>query len=200
MEEHPFALMIGVQDNIPFATHLPLVVQPATRTLLGHVARANPHAQLILAAQPQLIVFSGPHAYISPKWYAEVPAVPTWNYLAVHVTGTPCPIHDPQLAASALMEITRRFDNPAQLPLPDAASVQSITEAILAFEIHITTVTGKAKLSQNRSELDRTLAAQALAATQRPEDLAIARLMLELQNTTPRHDETASPQVQHEAG
>ena len=94
---HSFATLVSAVDGTPFATHLPLLLDQGT--LLGHVARANPHWQAFDGQREALAIFHGPHAYISPTWYATGPAVPTWNYAAVHVYGAPRLIEGEALAA-----------------------------------------------------------------------------------------------------
>ena len=92
MRAQSFAAMITADDaGVPFATHLPILVDPARGalgTLRGHVARANPHWRYLSAGRPTLVIFAGAHAYVSPSWYATHPSVPTWNYVAVHSSGT----------------------------------------------------------------------------------------------------------------
>ncbi|MBY0232275.1 MAG: FMN-binding negative transcriptional regulator [Gemmataceae bacterium] len=81
---HPFGVLVTVRDGLPFGTHLPFVRDGDA--LVGHLARANPQAMGLDGAEA-LAVFSGPHAYVSPAWYGDGPAVPTWNYEAVHAYG-----------------------------------------------------------------------------------------------------------------
>src|ERR1700686_3117150 len=86
MRTWPFAILFGGgEDGSPFATHLPLVVHDEGEhgVIEGHFARANPHWKA-LAGRETLVVFSGPHSYVSPMLYAEPLSVPTWNYIAVH--------------------------------------------------------------------------------------------------------------------
>src|SRR5262245_45198 len=87
VEQYSFATLVSVRDSSPFATHVPLLIDRERRVLLGHFARANPHCDAIGSTFESLAIFNGPHAYISPSWYATAPAVPTWNYAAVHVYG-----------------------------------------------------------------------------------------------------------------
>src|SRR4051794_6236182 len=90
MESHSFALLVSTRDGAPFGTHLPLLLDRTAGphgTLIGHMARANPQWR-DLDGRPVLAVFGGPHAYISPSWYEAENVVPTWNYVAVHATGT----------------------------------------------------------------------------------------------------------------
>jgi transcriptional regulator len=88
---HSVAIMITADDmGVPFATHLPFLLDDGRApkgTLRGHVARSNPHWRYLAAGRPTLVVFAGAHAYVSPSWYASGPAVPTWNYVAVHAAG-----------------------------------------------------------------------------------------------------------------
>ena len=98
LESHPLAALVTVSETAGlFATHLPLVLDRATApgTLIGHLARANPHYRQIAAgATEALVIFSGPDAYITPDWYPAKRehgrVVPTWNYVAVHAYGTVC--------------------------------------------------------------------------------------------------------------
>ncbi len=89
IDRHSFATLVSTIDDVPFATHLPVLLDRARNRLLGHVAYANPHWRCFDGVREVLIIFQGPHAYVSPSWYVETPAVPTWNYAAVHVYGVP---------------------------------------------------------------------------------------------------------------
>src|SRR4051794_27392492 len=82
IERNSFGLLVSLVKGVPFATHLPFLLERNSGpdgSLVGHMARANPHWQE-LEAQTVLVVFSGPHAYISPTWYEAENVVPTWNY------------------------------------------------------------------------------------------------------------------------
>src|SRR5688500_3243148 len=103
IREHSFGILVSTVDGAPFATHLPLLIDAERGpygTLVGHMARANPHWRSFIGAYAStatgdsLVVFSGPHAYVSPSWYETPIAVPTWNYAAVHVYGSPRVIDD----------------------------------------------------------------------------------------------------------
>lgn len=119
--------------------------------LLGHLAKANPHWKALHETEV-LAVFQGPHAYISPSWYAESQAVPTWNYVAVHATGTCHIIQDAQLLHELLKE-TVRFHEPNSTLLDhmDEAFYVKMEQAVIGLEIEITSMEGTAKLSQNKS-------------------------------------------------
>jgi len=185
MRAQSFAVMITADDaGAPFATHLPMLVDAARGplgTLRGHVARANPHWRHLAAGRPTLTVFSGAHAYVSPAWYATHPSVPTWNYVAVHATGTGALIEDPARVKALLADLVRTYEGsgaPAWsfegLPEDYVAGMQ---RGIVAFEIPIERLEGKAKLSQNRDAVDQARTREALAAADDPLARAVAALM-----------------------
>ena len=106
IEQNSFGLLVSQVDGLPFATHLPFLLERTAGphgTLVGHMARANPQWQEA-GGQTALAIFSGPHAYISPTWYEAEQVVPTWNYTAVHAYGRVQIIED----EDALLEIVQR--------------------------------------------------------------------------------------------
>jgi len=185
MGAQSFALMITADDTgAPFATHLPILVDERRGplgTLRGHVARANPHWRHLAAGRPTLVVFSGAHAYVSPSWYATHPAVPTWNYVAVHASGTGALVEDAEQVRTLLADLVHVYEAPGPeawsfeaLPADYVAGMQ---RGIVAFEIPIARLEGKAKLSQNRDAVDRGRTREALAASDDPVARAVAALM-----------------------
>jgi transcriptional regulator len=187
IRREPFAILVGVdQTGAPFATHLPVLLDetPAPRgTLLGHVARPNPQWQLFAPDRPVLVVFPGAHAYVSPSWYGQHPSVPTWNYVAVHAYGVPRVIQDPARVRTLLDRLVRTFEDGRPAPwrmagLPDDY-VSGMMRGIVAFEIPIDRLEGKAKLSQNRPASDRARVRAALSAEDDPLARALAELMAE---------------------
>src|SRR5262249_39789477 len=94
LDRFGFATLVSVVDGAPFGPPLPMLLDREGGRLLGHVARANPHWHGFDGEREALVVFHGPHAYVSPSWYAAALAVPTWNYAAVHVYGRPRPVTD----------------------------------------------------------------------------------------------------------
>jgi len=185
MRAQSFAAMITADDaGVPFATHLPILVDPARGplgTLRGHVARANPHWRYLSAGRPTLVIFAGAHAYVSPSWYATHPSVPTWNYVAVHATGTGALVEDPEPVKTLLADLVRTYESSGPtawslegLPADYLAGMQ---RGIVAFEIPIERLEGKAKLSQNRDAVDQTRTREALAAADDPLARAVAALM-----------------------
>jgi transcriptional regulator len=177
---HSFCTLVSPDAQDPAVTHLPLLLERSgpLGTLTGHVARANPHWQRLEGTEA-LAIFHGPHAYVSPSWYATHPSVPTWNFVAVHVRGRARLVHD----AVALHEIVRRLvdhyeggrEKPWRMALPEDYRDQML-RGIVGFHIEITALTGKFKLSQNRPRADREQVIEALSAGHAGEQ-DVARLM-----------------------
>jgi transcriptional regulator len=185
MRAQSFAVMVTADDaGAPFATHLPILLDDTRGelgTLRGHVARANPHWRYLAAGRPTLVVFSGAHAYVSPSWYATHPAVPTWNYVAVHARGTGALVEDAERVRALLADLVHVYEAPGPeawsfeaLPADYVAGMQ---KGIVAFEIPIARLEGKAKLSQNRDAVDQGRTRAALAASDDPVARAVAALM-----------------------
>jgi transcriptional regulator len=161
MRGYSFAMLVGTQPSgEPFVTHLPFVVREEEGdklTLEGHMARANPHWQYLERDPRALVVFSGPHAYVSPSLYADQESVPTWNYIAVHAYGRARVVHD-EAAKHAVQERLIAALDPgyrAQFEALQPAFLLGRLKAITAFEIAVERLEGKFKLSQNRPAADR---------------------------------------------
>jgi transcriptional regulator len=189
MRQESFATLIAADEaGVPFATHLPVLLDEARGplgTLLGHVARANPHwrhlSRIGAGGRPALVVFQGPHAYVSPAWYQVQPSVPTWNYLAVHAYGVPALVEEPARVKAFLARLVQVYEGSRPAPwrldsLPDEY-VDGMLRGIVAFEIPIDRLEGKAKLGQNRSAADQAGVRAELEATGDPLSRAVAELM-----------------------
>ena len=155
--------------------------------LAGHLARANAHWQAMEREAPTTAIFHGPHAYVSPTWYATSPAVPTWNYVVVHAAGKARVHQDGEELADLLRELTALYEGrgaAAWRPdgLPDEFA-QQMRGAIVAFEIAVDRLEGKVKLSQNRSAEDRRGVVAALEAQTSEGSRAVAALMREYEPT-----------------
>jgi transcriptional regulator len=186
MRAQSFAVMITADDaGAPFATHLPFLLDDTRGplgTLRGHVARANPHWRFLAAGRPTLVVFAGAHAYVSPAWYATHPSVPTWNYVAVHATGAGALVEDPARVKALLADLVRAYEGegrPAAWSFASLADdyVAGMQRGIVAFEIPIERLEGKAKLSQNRDAVDQGRTREALAGADDPLARAVAAMM-----------------------
>lgn len=152
-----FGVVVSQGPDGLFATHIPLMLkrdEGRFGTLYGHVARANPHVKLF--GSEALVVFSGPHAYVSPTWYSDRAAnVPTWNYVAVHCTGTPVALDDDVRAH--LGEMVARYEGANGWSFGELAPQmqETMPRAIVGFRMEITKIEGKAKLSQNKPQTER---------------------------------------------
>jgi transcriptional regulator len=175
---HPFAVLVSDHNGEPFATHLPLLVERDTGALVGHMARANPH-WTALDGKPVLAIFSGPHAYVSPTWYEAENVVPTWNYVAVHATGTFRLLAEPD-AVRVLLDTVREYEGSgdgAWSPDAESAFFRGLVQGIVAFRVEVARWEGKWKLSQNQPPERRAKVRAALAASTDPAARAVARLM-----------------------
>lgn len=183
IRRHSFGLLVSTAaDGEPFASHLPFLLDPADSphgTLVGHVARANPQWRG-LAGRPVLGVFSGPHAYVSPSWYAEPNVVPTWNYAAVHAAGRAEVVED----AAELLDIVRRsvawyeggFPEPWELDV-SSPHVGRLLGGIVGVRVRIDRLEGKWKLSQNHPPGRREKVMRALREQGDENAVGVAGLM-----------------------
>ncbi|CAG1006545.1 Protease synthase and sporulation protein PAI 2 [Burkholderiales bacterium] len=181
--EHPLASLITSDGGELFVSHLPLLLVPDREphgTLVGHLARANPHWQHFSTGR-SLAIFQGPHHYVSPAWYVHpAAAVPTWNYAVVHCHGHPQTVED-QAEVDAILELSVRHfeDHQAQPWSPQLTSqeLDALRRAIVAFRIPVQSVEAKFKLSQNRSTADQRRVTDALARSESQEARALAAWM-----------------------
>jgi len=179
IRKHSFATLFSQHDGLPWATHLPLLLDAGNQYLYGHLARANGQWQ-DLDKQVVLAVFHGPHCYISPSWYETFKAVPTWIYVTVHVYGEVEFIHDEQVIMDHLQELVLKYeapDSPYRLQDVDADFLAGLNRGIQAFRIRITRIEGKAKLSQNHSIERRQRIIAQLEQIDRDDERQIASLM-----------------------
>lgn len=174
IDANPFAMLVTVgPDGAPAISHIPL--QRDGDALIGHLARANPQSK---HAGEAIAVFSGPHAYVSPTWYAEPAAhVPTWNYVAVHVTGA-LDWLDADGTIAGLDALVARYEPTWR---PDPARQDALVRAIAGFRLPMTRVEAKLKLSQNRDGADFARVANAMTAAHA--DLAAWMASLGIQRT-----------------
>jgi transcriptional regulator len=171
MAAHPFASFITLHCGEVFVTQIPLILRDQ-HTLIGHMARANPHSAALLAESAPIhttLQFTGVNGYISPAWYAVNTGVPTWNYETVQVHGVVRLMDDLRQTEAVVKALIDVFDpQPALVKQAWADSPQSAQKAqlsaILAFEISLSDVHAKTKLSQNRPPIDHPRIIAALQA------------------------------------
>jgi transcriptional regulator len=170
----------------PSASFLPVIWTGDTVT--AHLARANPHWREVEEESPALLIVTGPDAYISPTWYAAKAehgkVVPTWNYTAVHLTGTLRVHEDSEWLRAAVTDLTdlheRDRDEPWHASDTPPAYFDAQLRGIVGLEMKVTETEGKAKLSQNRSLADRDGVVEGLRAGRRPGDHEVAAAMAAL--------------------
>jgi transcriptional regulator len=164
------------------------VVLDAQRGALGslrfHLARANPTSKALADKREVLMVFTGPHTYISPDWYANENLVPTWNYAVVHAYGTPRTVDETELRRLLDDMTASQEDGLAKKPwttdkMPSDL-VDKLCKAIVGFDLLITELQGKWKLNQNRGADDRTGVVSALEKLGGESNLAVAGTMRKL--------------------
>jgi len=180
MRRFSFAVVVSVSEGRPVATHLPLTVKVEGDQVLlrGHFAKANPQWRDIEGSEV-LAVFNGPHAYVSPRHYDAFESVPTWNYLAVHAYGEARVSRDPAANEELLYELIGANepgyrDRWEQLP---ERYREGMLRGIVGFELRVTRLEGKAKLSQNKTAEERRRIAEALASSEDPVERATGEEM-----------------------
>jgi transcriptional regulator len=183
MSANSFATLVSIADGAPVASHIPLIVSAHAGivTLCGHLARANPHWKAFSAGE-SLAIFTGPHAYIAPALYEKRESVPTWNYIAVHAYGTPQIIRhaDSHAALDALMEtMFERYDPAYAKQWSELSETfrEGMLKGIVGFEMTVTRLEGKYKLSQNRSHTDQWNVAHTLLQSADPVIRGVGELM-----------------------
>lgn len=183
MTRFPFATLISFDGARPVATHIPLSFKPShgpNGTLFGHLARANAHGALLANGTESLAIFHGPHAYVSPTWYADHPAVPTWHHVSVHAYGIARILTESIEVTEQLHRLVSQFESgPGAWSLDQAPAdyLQRMSAGITAFELPISRMETQCKLGQKRSRQDREQVIDALRRTDRPEEGAVADWM-----------------------
>ena len=182
-----FATLVTEISGRLDATHVPVVLD-AERGALGslrfHLAQANPTSKALADKREVLMVFTGPHTYISPDWYANENLVPTWNYAVVHAYGTPRTVDETELrrllddiTASQEKDLPKKPWTTDKMP---SDLVDKSCKAIVGFELPITELQGKWKLNQNRGSDDRAGVVSALEELGGESNLAVAGTMRKL--------------------
>lgn len=166
MRANPFAILVSTADGIPFATHLPLLVDEAGDEIVvrGHMAKANPHWKSMQAGEESLVIFHGPHAYISPTLYEIRESVPTWNYAAVHVYGEPALFSDEAGLLDTLHQMIHTFESSYMAQWSELSDHyrSQMMKHIVGFEIRAKRLEAKFKLSQNRTKGEQARVIQCL--------------------------------------
>jgi transcriptional regulator len=183
MRANPFAILISATDDGPFATHVPVVIRESGEQVIirGHVAKANPHWRYLEQEPHCLVIFHGPHAYISPTNYTTRENVPTWNYGAVHVYGNARVFSAPDELLGVLHQLIPMFE-PAYAERWASLSQayrERMLSHIVGFEIAVTKIEAKFKLSQNRTREEQGNVIASLSQATDSTVSGVARLMRE---------------------
>ncbi len=183
VEAAAFSPMITQRDGQLNVSHLLFVPSwdaEGRLSLFGHMARANEQWRDLEAGAEALVIFQGPHAYISPRYYRSTYAVPTWNYAVVHASGTARMIDDPAVLRDKLDRLVAAHEPPA----PDGWATpwqderyEKLLDGIVGFDIEVTDLQAKFKLNQNRPIEDQLSVIDALKDSPRPDERAVVELM-----------------------
>lgn len=179
-----FAHLVSHTPDGLIVTPLPLMYDPATHALIGHVARANPHA--LAAGAESVATFAGPQAYVSPGFYATKAetgkVVPTWNYDVLAVSGRLVVHDDPDWVLDLVTRLTARHeggrDQPWQVSDAPEPFVAGQLKAIVGVSLPVDRVEGKAKMSQNQPDRNRDGVVDGLTGTG---DVAVAERVRDIQ-------------------
>lgn len=185
VRDYGFATIVSASAESVLVTHAPLQLDRSRGVLIGHIALANPHSAALQNGASMLAIFHGPHSYVSPTWYIDenprVPNVPTWNYAAVHMTGTVKRIDDGAAKWQIVRDLAAQYEAGSASPW-DARGFEAHAPklgAIVGFEIAIDNIEAKLKLSQNRSVTDQESVIAKLTLSASSEARATAELMRE---------------------
>ena len=179
MRANGFPLLVTATGGTMHASHLPVLPHESGDELIldMHMAKNNPQWKEFFDDEV-LVVFHGAHAYVSPRWYLEKERVPTWNYAAVHAYGIPTLIHDRAAKHASQRRLIEKYD-PEWLPKFDAlrqAYVDHMLDGIVNFQIRVTRVETRWKLSQNRGRAEMEAIAAQLERSEDSLERAVAAL------------------------
>jgi transcriptional regulator len=153
----PLASVVSVVDGVPFVSYIPFTIAKVEPTLVlsAHCARANPHWKYF-AAGPVLLMFRGPDGYISPRFHQDCASnVPSWNYVAVHCTGTAAvapPDELDAILAPLVEQMEASAENPWRIEDMHDDALSNLKKAIVPFYVSVSEVTSKFKLSQRGTD------------------------------------------------
>jgi len=178
VRENGFGIVVSRDGGQIHDTHTPLQISDDLTVITGHIARANRQWKA-WAAQPAVkVIFHGPHAYVSPRYYRSEFNVPTWNYSAVSVDGTIEIIEDRDTALRIIQNLVSQYEGPTGWRLdPDDERYRKLLEAVVCFSIRVEGIEAKFKLNQNKSPEDRQSVISHLLESPHAMDHQTAELM-----------------------
>lgn len=180
IHQNGFAILVNQTNGKLWATHIPLLLEEkdGKQYLVGHVSKENPQADSFKANDDVLAIFSGAHTYISSSWY-DHENVPTWNYLAVHIYGK-VKLHSYDESVAALKSLVDKYEAKSEKPVRvEDLSKKTMLQArgIVSFEIEITTIEAKKKMSQNRDDKNYKTIISKLENSNDPQSIEVANEM-----------------------
>ena len=166
IQKFPLGMLVTVYDNKPLITHIPFIYNTETKTLVAHIDKNNPQYNTLQEGTEATVIFKGPDCYISPSIYESKDQLPTWNYIAVHITGKIHLINDAEIAKNSMIAMTKFLEGSEQhfVLQKDNPKMDRFVNYIQTFEIEITKWEGKFKLSQDKSKADQENTRGALKA------------------------------------
>jgi transcriptional regulator len=185
MQQYPFAIVTGFGEHYPVATHIPLEVirkDDGTILLCGHLMKNSDHHKAFVKNSSVLVIFNGPHCYVSADWYSNPQSASTWNYMTVHAKGN-IVFTDKEGTHAAIKAITNKYEGTATAAAFDAMPkdyIDKMLNAIIGFTITVATIDNVFKLSQNKTTEEQKNIIEQLQKSGDAESLKIAGEMEKL--------------------
>ena len=181
MQKNPFAIVTGILNGFPVATHIPLEIKRENDKLVltGHIMKETDHYKAFLQNENVLVIFTGPHCYVSASWYVTKNVASTWNYMDVHAKGK-IKFTDDEGTKKIIESLTNQYEpheSEAAFHNLPAEYVNHVSKAIIGFHIKVESLENVFKLSQNRDEVSRKQIIEKLKKTGRYFDGEIAKEM-----------------------
>jgi transcriptional regulator len=158
LRKHSFVTLVATSNQLIEAVHVPVIISQDRKNISFHIAEANPIKNFLILESTVLMIFTGPHGYVSPRWYTK-PNVPTWNYTAIHVYGRVQKVLDQRSVLQDLEKLVLRYESKELAEKmfvgSDMPIIAKQVPAIIGYEIEVSDIQAKFKLSQNRDQMSR---------------------------------------------
>lgn len=159
MQKNPFAIITCVNGDFPVVTHIPLEIRKIENKIIltGHIMKETDHYKAFVKNENVLVIFNGPHCYVSASWYVKKNVASTWNYMTVHAKGK-LKLTDNNETKKIIESITNQYEgnnSEASFNKMPHEYIESMSKAIVGFHIEIDSIENVFKLSQNRDEMSR---------------------------------------------
>jgi transcriptional regulator len=177
IKEHPFGILVSYEPDLLHGTHIPFEIEKKAEgkyIIKGHMASNNPHSDA-QDGSTSLVIFNGPHAYISSSWYSHA-NVPTWNYLAIHVKGKYYKMND-ENSKDLIIKQLLKYEDKSMINEQDEKMINALINSITCFYIEIDDIDMCKKMSQNRNNIDYSNIIRELKKTNNYSNLEVAGIM-----------------------